>query len=267
MSVFRIAPVILLLLLFSACDSTDTGGEREVGTAQVRFVHAAAEYGEIDIYVNGTEAVGGLAFTRGEPVPTPTVSDYVDISTNAQNIIEARTPSGTTLSEQQTGVDFLEDGQRYTIIFAEIPGLGRLGAIAFPDAFDSLGDGQYGLRIIQASGHAQLTYDLVTTYVGDPSEEIIPLRAYVDRMGFADDTGLSLQEGFGGFDAREVPDSTQSVRVTDAQTTNVIAALPFGGSAATSVSAGTYMTVLIADVPTGRQRVETGLLVITEERP
>jgi len=253
-----------LSAFFVGCDTGTSGGSSPTGTAELRFVHAAPDVGTVSIVVNGDTIASDVDFEVGSPVPAPPTTEYVDVPTGVNNLVQVQSQSGTILIEQQTGTSFLEPDQQYTVVFARLPAQGTIGGIIFPDQFPTLESGEYGFRTIHASSAVESTYGAVDLHFQPPSDSITPITSLVSRIAFADDTGSRLQEGFGGFTVNTVPSDTVALSITDDGETDVLYQQVFGPSTDVPVSDGDYVTTLIANVPAGSGRVEGGVLVIRE---
>lgn len=256
-----------LSVFIVACDTGTSGGTSPTGTAELRFVHAAPGFGTVNIVVNGDTIATDVSFQVDSPVPTPPTTAYVDVPTGVNNLVEVQSQSGTALIEQQTGTSFLEPDQQYTVIFARLPAQGTLGGIIFPDRFSDLGAGEYGFRAIHASSVIESTYGAVDLHFQPPADSIQPLQAFVSRVGYADDTGSRLQDGFGGFTVNSVPSDTVALSVTDDGDTGVLYQELFGPSTDVTLSEGTYVTAILANVQSDNAQLEGDVLVIREQRP
>jgi hypothetical protein len=138
MAVLAIAAAPLTLAGCSDDDDSPTGPS--AGTAQVRVAHLSPDAPAVDVYVNGSRAVSGAAFTD--------VTGYLPVPAGSVNF--RVTPAGATSPAVIDATVTLNDGGNYTVAAT-----GLLAGIQLLVLEDDRGTtGQAKVRFVHASPDA-----------------------------------------------------------------------------------------------------------------
>lgn len=227
-----------------ACDSNDD--DDDPATAQVRVMHASADAGAVDVFVDDQEIQTGVEFgvtlpdpTTGQNVSTsPTVSGYFDVPVGVDAAIEVRDPSsGDAILTVNADQADLEADERYTVIVAGTvsppSGTSSPQTILLEDAFEASGSNQLFLRLVHGSALAGQV-DVVLD--GTP---------VVQNFTFGSASGSFP----GQFIAIEVTGQTQTVEIQASSDGTTLLELPVGGDQGVPVEAGQFLTGVAIDVP------------------
>lgn len=239
-NVFTLLVGLLLAVGLVGCDSNGGG---EGPTAQVRFMHASADAGAVDVLVNGQEVVSGVSFS-GETA-NPTVSEYLEVPVNAGAEIEVQDAGGNTVFSTTAGAANLQENGQYTVIVAGAVAAGDNSPqpIVLRDRFEtSLGNNQVGIRLVHGSADAG-TVDIYLTPPGTNLENVDPL---VSGFDFTED----FPGGFAGqFAPQAVSQEGSELSVTPAGSTQPVLQLLVGGSDGLQVQPGQFITGVAIDNP------------------
>ncbi len=240
-NVFTLLVGLLLAVGLVGCDSNGGG---EGPTAQVRFMHASADAGAVDVLVNGEEVASGVTFS--ENVASPTVSDYIGVPVDAESEIEVQDADGNTVFSTTAGAANLQENAQYTVIVAGAVAAGdnTPQPIVLRDRFETqLADDQVGIRLVHGSAGAGAV-DIYLTSPGDNLDGEDPL---VSNFQFTN----SFPGGFAGqFAPQAVSQEGSELSVTPAgQKSPVVLNLKVGGSDGLPVQPGEFITGIAIDNP------------------
>lgn len=240
-NVFTLLVGLLLAVGLVGCDSNGGG---EGPTAQVRFMHASADAGAVDVLVNGEVVASGVTFS-GE-IATPTVSEYLEVPVDAESEIEVQDANGNTVFSTTAGAANLQEDAQYTVIVAGALASGdnTPQPVVLRDRFQTqLEDDEVGIRLVHGSAGAEAV-DIYLTPPGTNLENVDPL---ISQFQFTD----SFPGGFAGqFAPQAVSQEGSELSVTPAgQKTPVVLQLQVGGSDGLPVQPGQFITGIAIDAP------------------
>ncbi|MFP4227584.1 MAG: DUF4397 domain-containing protein [Salinivenus sp.] len=239
---------LLLAVGLVACDSNGGGDDP---TAQVRFMHASADAGAVDVLVDGEVVASDVTFS-GETA-SPTISEYLNVPVTAESEIEVQDADGNEVFTTTAGAANLEEDAQYTVIVA-----GALAAgddtpqpIVLRDRFETdLGDDEVGIRLVHGSAGA----GAVDIYLTPPGEDLQNADPLISDFQFTD----SFPDGFAGqFAPQEVSQDGSELSVTPAgEKEPVVLQLQVGGDEGLPVQAGQYITGIAIDQPENDPQVD-----------
>lgn len=240
-SVFTFLVGLLLAVGLVACDSNGGGDD---STAQVRFMHASADAGAVDVLVDGEVVASGVSFS-GETA-APTISEYLDVPVTAESEIEVQDADGNTVFSNTVGDVGLQADAQYTVIVA--------GAVAsdgdtpkpvvLRDRFETdLGDDEVGIRLVHGSAGA----GAVDIYLTPPGADLQDEEPLISEFEFTN----SFPDGFAGqFAPQAVSQDGSELSVTPAGAKEpVVLQLQVGGDEGLPVEPGQYITGVAIDQP------------------
>ncbi len=144
-------PILALWALSMATISCNTNG-----TAQIRVINAIpATTSALDVDINGTKAIGNLAFDAVSPPVTGSGAAYIGINSGASTIEAFYTGQTTSPIVDSTTATFT-GGDHYTVLLA--------GSLPTPAAFlisdnnESPTTGTVKIRVINASASSATQY-------------------------------------------------------------------------------------------------------------
>jgi len=245
---------LILAVGLVGCDSSDNDSP----TAEVRFMHASAGAGPVDILVGGEEVAGNVEFSSA--TTNPTVSSYFDIDVGSSTDIEVQDANGNTVISTDVSSANLEEGNDYTIIVAGAATISNSPqAIVLRDQFrDDLANDQVGIRLVHGSAGAG-TVDIYLTPPGTSLGSASPL---VEDFMFTGD----FPGGFPGQFAPQTVTSDGSVlSVTPANSTTAVLQLDVGtgDQGSLDVQPGQHITGVAIDDPSTQSGAGALVLVDT----
>lgn len=242
---------VILAVGLVGCDSNDNNSS----TAQVRFMHASAGAGPVDILVGGEEVASDVSFSS--ETTSPTVSDYFSINVGSSTNIEVEDSDGNSVISTDAASENLEEGNKYTVIVAgAATSSNSPKAIVLRDQFrDDLGDKQVGIRLVHGSANA----GAVDIYLTDPGATLSNETPLAEDFMFTNDTGQFP----GQFAPQQVTSSGSELSVTPANDPGTVALqldVGTGDPGSLSVMPGQHITGVAIDAPSGG----VGALVLVE---
>jgi len=238
------------------CDSDDNGGEA-TATAQVRFIHAigSSSAGQVDILLDGETIRDDFSFSISQTL-APNVTDYVEVplGTDAQVEVQSADNSTTFFTANVANLDLDEDA-KYTVVAA---GANNPQPILLQDETITLQGEQIGLRLIHASQNAG-TVDIYLT----PTTDISGATPLLDDFEFGQGSSeLLLGGSTGQFAAQDLSGEQQFITVTPGSSQQALLdPIPVGGSGATAIPSGTYVTGIALDVEANTPPAGAAILI------
>ncbi|HEX8938803.1 MAG TPA: DUF4397 domain-containing protein [Candidatus Limnocylindrales bacterium] len=151
----------------------DSTAAPAAGQAWIRVLHASPDAPAVDVYVDGTKAITGLAFGQIAPAAAP---GYVPVPAGAHAIKVCATGS-TTVCPIDVPALTVADGKKYTI--AATDALSRIAAQVIEDAPAAGVGGKAQLRVV----HFSADTPAVDVYVNGTSRIVTGL-AYPKATGY-----------------------------------------------------------------------------------
>ena len=244
--VSAIHPAFLLSLVFVAslaltgCDSN--GSNDEPVTAQIRFMHASADAGDLTITAGGEEVTSGVAFNR-RPNVNPTVTRRFDVS--IEGSIEIQNDAGDVLTTIE-GAQF-EAEEPFLVIVAGGIAAGEQSGRDTPQAFvlrddlPDIGSDEVALRLVHASAGAPA----IDVFWVPPGEDPSSDNELASGVPFSETLPASVR---GDFDVRTVPNEG---RILTVPTAAGPLQLPIGTQGGGSLSPGRIITAVAIDTEPG----------------
>jgi len=227
-------------LVLTGCDST--GSNDEPITAQVRFMHASADAGDLTVVAGGEEVITDVAFNR-RPNVNPTVTRPLDVP--IEGSIEIRNDAGDLLTTIN-GAQF-EAEEPFLVIVAGGIAAGEEAGRDTPQAFvlrDDLPDvasDEVGLRLVHAAAGAP-AIDVFWVAPGvEPNEE----NQLASDVPFSETLPTAPR---GSFDVRTVPGEG---RILTVPTAAGPLQLPVGTEGGGALSPGRIITAVAIDTEPG----------------
>ena len=233
---------LVLAIGLTACDSNDES------PAQVRFIHASADAGVVDILVNGETVASGVSFSslNGGVSDNPTVSDYYNVPVSSNTTIEVENSSGSVVTSTTASEARLEGGERHTVLIAGATSAQQTDsprAIILRDRFQaSLGDSKVGIRLIHGSALA----GAVDVYLTPPETDLQNVDPLVSSFQFTEDFPGNFA---GQFAPQAVSQDGSVISITKAGSKEAVFQLQVGGDQGLQVSPGQYITGVAIDNP------------------
>jgi hypothetical protein len=159
----------------TAVVATDSTGAPASGMAGIRVLHASPDAPAVDVYLDGTKAITGLAF--GEMAPALSTGGYIDVAAGDHAVKVCATGS-TTVCPIDVPQLTLADGHKYTIAAT-----GPLASIK-PQVVDDMAtqaDGTAQVRVYHFSSDTPAV-DVVT--MDTPPAKLVSGLAYPDASGY-----------------------------------------------------------------------------------
>jgi len=247
-TVFSVLIGLFLTVGLAGCDSNGGG---EGPTAQVRFMHASADAGPVNVLVDGETVASEVSFSglnEGGISATPTVSSYLEVPVSSGTSVEVQDADGNTVFTTSAGEANLQENAQYTIIVA-----GAVAAegdtpqpIVLRDRFETeLADDEVGLRLVHGSAGASS----VDIYLTPPNTDLQAADPIVSDFQFTQD----FPGGFPGqFAPQAVSQDGSDLAVTPAGSKEpVLLQLRVGGDQGLPVSPGQFITGVAIDGPGG----------------
>lgn len=232
--------VLRVLVVLSALFAVVIGGVSAQDTASVRFVHAVPGATTVDIYVNGSLAVNGLAYG--------TATGYIDAPAGDHTVTVTATGTQAALWQQSIS---LTDGAATTFIASDAS---NLQFAAFPDNLGATTFGATRLLLVHAIAGAPA--------VDVALAEAVSLNGVLQPAGTVLASGMEYGTSFGSFD---VPAQTYAVNIVQSGTETALAenvSLPLAsGTSYMAVAIGTANApeILLLSAPTNAD-ADSGLV-------
>jgi len=239
-------PVLLLPLflavglVLTACDST--GSNDEPVTAQLRFMHASADAGDLTVLAGGEEVITGVTFNR-RPNVNPTVTRPLDVP--IAGAIEIRNDAGDLLATIN-GAQF-EAGEPFLVILAggiaagEETGRETPQVFVLRDDLPEVASDEVGLRLVHAAAGAPA----IDVFWVAPGEEPTGENQLASGVPFSETLPAAPR---GSFDVRPVPGEG---RILTVPTAAGPLQLPVGTEGGGALSPGRIITAVAIDTEPG----------------
>lgn len=236
-----------LAISLAGCDSNGGG---EAPTAQVRFMHASADAGPVDVLVDGETVASGVSFSglNNGISANPTVSSYLEVPVASGTSIGVQDAGGNTVFTTSAGDINLQENAQYTVIVAGAVAAGENTPqpIVLRDRFETeLADDEVGLRLVHGAAGA----GPVDVYLTPPDTDLQNVEPIASNFEFTQD----FPGGFAGqFAPQAVSQDGSDLSVTPAGAkTPVLLELRVGGDQGLTVSPGQFITGVAIDGPDG----------------
>ncbi len=240
----KVLTVAFLFVFAAGMVGCDSNGGGETPTAQVRFMHASPDAGEVSVLVEGNEVLSGFGFSG--QITSPSVSDYQEVSVGTDTEIQVQDASGNEVLSTTAGSANLEENQQYTVVVAGAAAADDSPrAIVLRDQFrDDLGDSQIGLRLV----HGAATPGPVDIYLNEPGTDLTQEERVAQNFQFGED----FPGGFAGqFAAQALSENGSILVVTPAGVSTPVLELPVGtgSQGSLTVQPGMHVTGVAIDAP------------------
>ncbi|NBC86434.1 MAG: DUF4397 domain-containing protein [Bacteroidetes bacterium] len=262
---------MLLAVTLVGCDSNDDNGDDQPETAQVRFVHAAPDAGDVDVFLDDQEVAGDFSYKAPTPADVePNYSDYLDVPVDVDARIDVRpTDSNENLLTVNVDQANLNANARYTVIVggAQAANTEAPQIILLRDQFVDLPANSIGLRLVHASAIAQDNAGPVDVYITPPGTDLSQVDPLIPGFEFTQDSGTVSLGTSGAFIQRELSGEPQVVSVTAAGSAQAVVQVQIGGDGGLQISEGQFVTGIAADIPAAEGGLGIGAQAIIESAP